>query len=165
MQRIVHGYADDGAADSQNDDGDACLEKRDEPQRKNRSGSGGNQYPDYVGKPFVAEPEQQADEDGGHSQGQERIFLDAGSIFHRHFRGSGGSDAKPGHIGHHRLLHFRQAGHQLCIVRTLRSAVGRIEKENAACPVLRKQAAFFHPDRRSGRAEALKHRREKLQRV
>ena len=89
VQRIIDGDADDGAADSQDDDRHAALEKGDEPQGKGRTGADGKEDPEDVREAFITEPEKNTDQDRRQADGQEAVFADADGVFHGHLRAAG----------------------------------------------------------------------------
>ena len=167
MERIIHGDADDHGPDAQHDQGDRTLEEGDDPEGEQGSGEDGYQDPEHVGKAFITEPEDDANEDRRQGQGQERIFLDAGGIPDSHFRTAGGGD---GDVREFRLrpgLDRLQKSHQFRIPTRFAASEGRIEKDDAGAAVPREQETVLHPAPGRGiqRFQALQNRRKQPQRI
>ena len=165
MQRIIDGYADDGAADPQHNEADAALEQGDDAQRNEGAGGNGNEDPEHIGQAFVAEPQDNADKYGGNGQRQDGILFDALGVAYGYLRAAGGKDADL-RIGlAYFLFHFIDLGQPLGVAGGFAAAVGRSEEENAGFPAWGKEPAVHHLCLGHGLLKALENGAVQVQRI
>ena len=165
MQRIIHGNAHDGAADTQHNKAYAALEQGNDAQGKERSGADGHQNPQHIREPFVTEPQDEGDEHKGHGQRQQGILFDAAGIFHRHFRCAGRGNVYFRILCVNIRLEGVHIGRQLGIPAAFTAAVRRMEQDNARFSIFREQAVVHQFGGRAGLVQPLQYGRIEAQRV
>ena len=165
VQRIVHGNADDGAANSQHNEAHTALEQGDKAQGKHGSGTDGQQNPEHVREAFVAEPEDKGNKNQRDGKRQQGVFFDAGGILYRHFRGAGRSEGYLRILCPDTGLGGIDIGREDCILTAFTASVGRMEQDDSGAAICCKQAIFNELRCSAGLIQALQDGRKKPQRI
>ena len=162
VERVVHGDADDHGTDTQDDERYRTLEAGDDPEGEQGAGEDGHEDPEHVGEAFIAEPQDDADQQGGDGQGQEGVLLDPGRISYGHLGAAAREDADVRELGRRPRLDGIRQGNQLRVLPRLAAAERRIEQDDAGTAVAREQEAVLHAAFRSRIQgfQALQNRRE-----